>query len=88
MVQFLQTQLTSQPSQTRRNLSLTVSQAFGRGHHTAQSIVQWENSWLSIREIPEGKETEDGDLWLYDEDVNNAIKKFAKAQGDIKYYYS
>ena len=33
--QFLQTQLTSQPSQTRRDLSLTVSRAFGRGHHTA-----------------------------------------------------
>lgn len=38
--QFLQTQLTSQPSQTRRDLSLTVSRAFGRGHHTAQSVVQ------------------------------------------------
>lgn len=86
--QFLQTQLTSQPSQTRRDLSLTVSRAFGRGHHTARSIVvQWENLWVSIREIPERKEREDGDSWLYDEDINDAIRKFARAQGDSKYYY-
>ena len=38
--QFLQTQLKTQPSQTRRDLSLTVSRAFDRGHHTARSIVQ------------------------------------------------
>lgn len=44
----------------------------------ARNIVQWEKSWVSIREIPEKKEREDGDLWLYDEDVNNVIRKFAK----------
>lgn len=86
--QFLQTQLTSQPSQTRRDLSLTVSRAFGRGHHTARSVVQWENSWVNIREIPEIKEREDGDSWLYDKNVNDAIRKFAKIQGDNKYFYS
>lgn len=32
-----------------------------------------------MREIPEWKETSDGESWRYDEDVNNAIKEFAKA---------
>lgn len=86
--QFLQTQLRSQPSQTRRDLSLTVSQAFGWGHHMARNIVQWEKSWVSIREIPEKKERKDGDSWLHDEDVNDAIRKFARTQGDSKYFYS
>lgn len=75
--QFLQTQLKTQPSQSRRELSLTVSCAFSRGHHTSCSIVQWENSWVHIREILEQKERSDGESWIYDEDVNNAIKEFA-----------
>ncbi len=76
--QFLQTQLRSQPSQTRRDLSLPVSRAFVRGHHMARNIVQWEKSWVSIREIPEKKEREYGDSWLHDENLNDAIRKFAK----------
>lgn len=80
--QFLQTQLKTQPSQTWRDLSLIVSCAFGRGYHTAQSIVQWEKSWVHTREIPERKERSDGESWMYDEGVNNAIKAFARAKGD------
>lgn len=38
--QFFQTQLKNQPSQFRRDLSLTVLHAFGRDHHIARSIVQ------------------------------------------------
>ena len=86
--QFLQTQLKTQPSQTRRDLSLTVSHAFGRGYHTARSIVQWEKSWMHTREIPERKERSDGESWMYDEDVNNAIKGFARVQGDSKCQYN
>ena len=44
--QFFQTQLKTQLSQTRRDLSLTVSHEFGRGHYTACDIVQWEQSWV------------------------------------------
>ena len=89
MVQrFLQTQLKTQPSQTWRDLFLTVSRAFGRGHYTARSIVQWEKSLVHRREIPERKERNDGGSWIYNEDVNNAIKEFARAQEDSKYQYS
>lgn len=38
--QFLQTQLKSQPSQTRRGLSLTIARGFGRGHQTGRNIVR------------------------------------------------
>ena len=40
--QFLQSQLTSQPSQRCRNLSLNVARGFGRGNPTARNIVRWE----------------------------------------------
>ena len=83
--QFLQTQLRSQPSQSRRELSLTLSRTFGRSHSTLRSIVQWKNSWVHTRKIPEQKERSDGESWMYDEDVNNTIKEFAKAQGDSKF---
>lgn len=86
--QFLQTQLKTQPSQPRRNLSSTVSRAFGRGHPTARNIVQWEKSWVETRKIPKRKDRDDADSWMYDEDVNDAIKEFAMAQGDSKYNYS
>ena len=51
--QFFQTQLKSQPSQSWRELSLIISRAFGRGHHTSRSIMQGENLWVHTREIPE-----------------------------------
>ena len=38
------------------------------------------------KKIPERKERDDGDLWMYHEDVNDAIKKFVRTQGDLKYY--
>lgn len=30
----------------------------------------------------------DGDSWIYDEEVNNVILKFAKAQKDNKWYFN
>lgn len=86
--QFLHTQLKKQSSQSRRDLALTISRGFGRGFHTAHSIVQWEKLWVEKREIPERKDRNDGDLWMYDDDVNDAIKELARAQGDSKYYNS
>ena len=41
---------------------------------------------MSKRKILERKESDDGDSWMYDEDVNDAIKKFVKTQSDRKYY--
>lgn len=36
--------------------------------------------------MSERQDRNDEDLWLYDKDVNNAIKKFARTQKDSKYY--
>ena len=82
--QFLQSQLNSQPSPTRRTLSLNVAQAFGRSSPTARLIVQWEKSWVELREIPERKEREDSDSWMYDGDLNDAMRAFVRTQGDSK----
>lgn len=40
---------------------------------------------MTTREIPEGKEKGDYDLWMYNGDLNDAMKKFAALQGDSKY---
>ena len=76
--QFLHTQLQTQSSSTWQAMALTVAQMFGRGMFTIRNIVRWEKSWVSIKMIPEKKERDDGDLWMYDEDVNDAIKKFVR----------
>ena len=86
--QFFQAQLTTGPSQIRRNLSRTVAQLFGRNTFTARNIFRWENLWVSQREIPEGKERDDYDSWMYDRDVNDAMRKFAGTQSDSKYCLS
>ncbi len=83
--QFLQSQLNSQSSPTRRTLSLNVARAFGRSSPTARLIVQWEKSWVGLREIPERKEREDSDSWMYDGDLDDAMRAFVKTQGDSKY---
>ncbi len=80
--QFLHTQLQTKSSSSWRTMALTVVQSFGRGMFTARNIVRWEKSWMSKRKIPKRKEKDDGDSWMYDEDVNDAIKKFIKTQGD------
>lgn len=41
---------------------------------------------MSRRKTPKKKERNNSDLWMYDENENNAIKKFVRRQGDHKYY--
>lgn len=43
-----------------------------------KNIVQWEKSWLSISKIFLKKEKINSDLWIYNKDVYNIIKKFVK----------
>ena len=43
---------------------------------------------METKKIPERKDRDDGDLWMYDEDVNDAIKEFARAQENSKYNYN
>lgn len=65
---------------------LTIAQSFGQRMFTARNIVRWEKSWVSKKEISEKKERDDGNLWIYNKDVNDAIKKFIRTQSDCKYY--
>ena len=83
--QFLQSQLTSKPRPTRHALSHNVAQAFGRSSPKARLIVQWEKEWVDTREIPERKKREDSDLWMYDGDLNDAMREFVRTEGDSKY---
>lgn len=86
--QFLQSQLTSQPNQRRKTLSLNIARAFGRGRPTAHNIVRWEKEGAVSQTIPERKEREDFDSWMYDGDLNNAIREFVRTQGDSKYFFN
>ena len=60
--QFLQIQLKTQPSQTRRAISLNIAHSFGRGYDTQQNIVWWKNKWVAKREIPQQKNRNDYSL--------------------------
>lgn len=61
-------------------------QLFGQKMITTRNIVQQEKSQLSKRKLSEIEEKDDGDLQIYDEDVNDVIKKLVKSQGNCKYY--
>ena len=87
VLQFLRVQIKAGPNQ-REALSLSIAQAFGRSQPTAWNIADWEKSWVEDREIPERKMRNDGDSWMYDEDVNNSIRNFARIQGDSKCFTS
>ena len=41
--------------------------------------------WVDKSEIPERKGKDDHDSWMYDLDLNDAMRKFAATQGDSKY---
>lgn len=83
--QFLHSQLSSQPSQRRRNISRNVARSFGRRGPTARNIVRWEKEWVASRNIPESKGREDSNSWMYDGDLNDAMREFVRTQGDRKY---
>ncbi len=83
--QFIQSQLRTKPSPTRQSLSLTIACAFGRGQTTARNILRWGNSWVDEKVISERKNRDDHDSWMYDVDLNDAMRKFAKIQGDRTY---
>lgn len=59
--QFFQSQLTSQPSQRRQNLSLNVAQRFGKNNPTRRNIIQWEKILIKSKIILKRKKKEDFD---------------------------
>lgn len=40
--------------------------------------MKWKKSWVEKREISKRQDRNNWDFWMYDEDVNNIIKEFAK----------
>lgn len=85
--QFLQIQLRTRPSQTRRDLALSIARSFGRNHATARNIVQWEKSWIAYREIPRRKDREDYATWMDNEELKESIIDFARREGDSKFEF-
>ena len=43
------------PTASRRDLSLQVSQSFNRGKYFSESLVTWERMWIRGEGIPEGR---------------------------------
>jgi hypothetical protein len=71
----------------RRERALQVARSFNRGITTARKIVQWTNSWIEQRVIPEsyaGKHLH-AFSWLEDEGVAIAAREFARKEGESKY---
>lgn len=63
-----------------------MANTFGRGYNTSRDIVQWENSWVDEREIPERKSREIYALWMDNEELKESIRDFARTQGNRIYY--
>ncbi len=40
---------------------------------------------MNTREIPKRKQRDDYDSWMYDRDLNDAMRKLAGTQSDSKY---
>ena len=43
---------------------------------------------MTKQEIPKRKKIDDYDSWMYDRDLNDAIRKFVATQSDSKYCLS
>lgn len=52
----------------------------------ARNLVWLKKWWVWMRKISKRKKRDDDDLYIYDKDVNNTIKKFVKTQDNHKYY--
>ena len=83
--QFLQIQLKSRLSSTRRSLSLIVAQYFGQRYNTARNIVRWERLWVDEREIPERKSREDYFLWMDNKELKESLRDFARIKENSMY---
>lgn len=59
-------------------LYFNIAQLLGRSGPTTRNIVQWGVRKVKSREIPERKEREDSDLWIYDGDLKNGMKEFVR----------
>lgn len=57
----------------RKDLSLTVFWLYNLKYCSIKKLIG------KYKRIPWKKKRENGDLWLYNKDVNNAIKRFTKA---------
>jgi hypothetical protein len=71
----------------RRERALQVARSYNRGTGTARKIVQWTNSWIERRVIPEGRAGKNLHTfsWLEDEGVAIAAREFARKEGERKY---
>jgi hypothetical protein len=71
----------------RRERALQVARSYNRGMHTARKIVQWANSWIKDRSIPEGSAGKHRHTfsWLDDEGVLIAAREFAHNAGEREF---
>jgi hypothetical protein len=68
----------------RKELSVMIANAYGRGAHSGGKIVQWERSWMEHRTIPESKAGRHRQeiSWMNDEEVLLAVQQFVRNQGE------
>ena len=82
---WLQSNRDAFPGVNRRILVFMITAGNKKGKTTAQRIVQWENSWVSQRVIPERKNRAAcNESWMNEEDILFAAREFIKTQGEGK----
>ncbi len=85
--QFLQIQLRTCHSQTRRNLALSIARSFDRNHATVFNIVQQGKSWIAYKEISKRKDKEDYATWMDNEELKESIRNFAEKEKGSKFEF-
>lgn len=43
-----------------------------------RNIIWWEKEWVTLQKIPKRKEREDSNLWMYNSDLNNAMRELVR----------
>ena len=68
--------------------SLNVARAFGRSSLTARFYYSMGKKLGQVTRNSGKKRKRNFDLWMYNGDLNNAMRAFVRTQGDSKSKYS
>jgi hypothetical protein len=84
VLKFLHLQKSRQVGETRIELALMVARCFNRGKFFAEKLITWERAWVSLREIPEGKQGcfQKTQSWFNDESVQLAVREWISRTGE------
>lgn len=88
VLSLLYTTRSRKEDETREELSLSASRAFGKGIYFARKLVEWEGTWIRERKISEGRQGCNAKItsWFNDEGVQMAVREWCAGAGERKFF--